>query len=34
MAEKTGVHDYRLLFSRRELKKISMTYFPDIADIL
>jgi DNA-binding Lrp family transcriptional regulator len=33
MAEKSGVHAYRLLFSRRELKKISMTYFPDAADI-
>jgi DNA-binding Lrp family transcriptional regulator len=33
MAEKTGVHDYRLLFSRRELKKISMTYFPDANNI-
>ncbi len=29
MAEKAGVATYQLLFSRRELKKISMTYFPD-----
>ena len=29
MAEKAGVPDYRMLFSRQELKKISMTYFPD-----
>lgn len=29
MAEKSGVETYTLLFSRRELKKISMTYFPD-----
>jgi DNA-binding Lrp family transcriptional regulator len=29
MAEKAGVETYQLLFSRRELKKISMTYFPD-----
>ncbi len=29
MAEKSGVKTYMLLFSRRELKKISMTYFPD-----
>ncbi len=29
MSEKSGVHTYQLLFSRRELKKISMTYFPD-----
>jgi DNA-binding Lrp family transcriptional regulator len=29
MAEKSGVHSYLLLFSSRELKKISMTYFPD-----
>lgn len=26
---KTGVDTYLLLFSRQELKKISMTYFPD-----
>jgi siroheme decarboxylase len=30
IAEKTGVHTYQLLFSRQELKKISMTYFPDL----
>ena len=29
MAEKSGVETYQLLFSRRELKKISMTYFTD-----
>ncbi len=29
MSEKAGVYTYRLLFSRRELKKISMTYFPE-----
>ncbi len=29
MAEKAGVSTYQLLFSRKELKKISMTYFPD-----
>jgi DNA-binding Lrp family transcriptional regulator len=29
LSEKSGVTDYQLLFSRRELKKISMTYFPD-----
>ena len=29
MAEKSGVDTYQMLFSRRELKKISMTYFPD-----
>jgi DNA-binding Lrp family transcriptional regulator len=29
MAEKSGVDTYILLFSKRELKKISMTYFPD-----
>lgn len=29
MSEKAGVGTYKLLFSRRELKKISMTYFPD-----
>lgn len=27
MAEKTGIRDYTLLFSRKELKKISMAYF-------
>lgn len=30
IAEKAGVTTYQLLFSRRELKKISMTYFPDL----
>jgi DNA-binding Lrp family transcriptional regulator len=29
MAEKASVENYQLLFSRKELKKISMTYFPD-----
>ena len=29
MSEKAGVETYTLLFSQRELKKISMTYFPD-----
>ena len=29
MAKKAGVENYQLLFSRKELKKISMTYFPD-----
>lgn len=29
MSAKAGVDTYTLLFSRRELKKISMTYFPD-----
>ena len=29
MAEKSGVADYALLFSRRELKKTSMEYFPN-----
>ncbi len=29
MAEKSGVADYALLFSRRELKKTSMQYFPN-----
>lgn len=29
MAEKSCVADYALLFSRRELKKTSMQYFPD-----
>lgn len=29
MSERAGVETYQLLFSRRELKKISMTYFPD-----
>jgi DNA-binding Lrp family transcriptional regulator len=30
MSAKSGVETYQLLFSRRELKKISMTYFPDL----
>jgi DNA-binding Lrp family transcriptional regulator len=30
MSEETGEKDYTLLFSRRELKKISMQYFPDL----
>jgi len=30
MSEEAGVPTYQLLFSRRELKKISMTYFPDV----
>ncbi len=29
MAQKAGVDTYQLLFSRQELKKISMTYFSD-----
>jgi siroheme decarboxylase len=29
MSEKTGVKDYEILFSQRELKKVSMTYFDD-----
>lgn len=29
MAAKAGVDTYQLLFSKRELKKISMTYFPE-----
>ncbi len=29
MSRQAGVETYTLLFSRRELKKISMTYFPD-----
>ena len=29
MSEKAGVQTYQLLFSRQELKKISMTYFPE-----
>jgi hypothetical protein len=28
MAEKTAIEKYTLLFSRRELKKTSMAYFP------
>jgi siroheme decarboxylase len=29
MAEKAGVAEYEILFSERELKKVSMTYFDD-----
>lgn len=29
MSQKAGVQTYKLLFSRQELKKISMTYFPE-----
>jgi DNA-binding Lrp family transcriptional regulator len=29
ISEKTGVKDYEILFSERELKKVSMTYFDD-----
>ncbi len=29
MAELVGVHEYEILFSERELKKVSMTYFDD-----
>lgn len=29
MSEKSGVQTYQLLFSRQELKKISMSYFPE-----
>jgi DNA-binding Lrp family transcriptional regulator len=30
MSIQAGVEKYQLLFSKRELKKISMTYFPDV----
>jgi len=30
MAEETAVEKYTLLFSRRELKKTSMNYFPEV----
>lgn len=30
LSEKSGVTDYRLLFSKKELKKTSMKYFTDI----
>ena len=30
MSAETGENDYSLLFSRKELKKISMQYFPDL----
>ena len=29
ISEKTGVKEYEILFSERELKKVSMTYFDD-----
>lgn len=29
MAKKVGVSEYEILFSERELKKVSMTYFED-----
>jgi DNA-binding Lrp family transcriptional regulator len=29
MSEKTGVKEYEVLFSNRELKKVSMTYFEE-----
>ncbi len=32
VAEKTGVSDYAILFSKRELKKTSMQYFDDDPD--
>jgi siroheme decarboxylase len=32
MAEAASVENYKLLFSRKELKKISMTYFPANSD--
>jgi DNA-binding Lrp family transcriptional regulator len=32
MAEETGVENYSLLFSRKELKKTSMVYFPSDED--
>ena len=32
LSEKTGVADYKLLFSTRELKKTSMVYFEDELD--
>lgn len=34
MAEKSGVQNYSLLFSRQELKKTSMTYFAEGAEAL
>ena len=33
MSDKTGVIGYSLLFSRRELKKTSMQYFPDNGEV-
>lgn len=32
MAESVGVHEYEILFSDRELKKVSMTYFDEDRD--
>ena len=32
MSEKTGVTKFKLLFSRKELKKTSMKYYPDALD--
>jgi hypothetical protein len=32
MSQETGVENYSLLFSRRELKKTSMVYFPSDED--
>ncbi|GBC63502.1 Lrp/AsnC family transcriptional regulator [Desulfonema ishimotonii] len=32
LSRETGETDYNLLFSRRELKKTSMQYFPDVLD--
>lgn len=32
LSERTGVRRYTLLFSRRELKKTSMTYFPPVPE--
>ena len=29
MSEETGVRDHEILFSERELKKVSMTYFDE-----
>ena len=29
LARQTGIAEYRLLFSRHELKKTSMSYFPE-----
>jgi len=31
LSQKTGVAQYEILFSQRELKKTSMKYFPDLA---
>jgi hypothetical protein len=32
ISDKTGIAEYTLLFSRKELKKISMAYFDDDDD--